>query len=164
MRSAKPNGMATRISEHEAVHHRRTQFAHRREKRKIYCGMIPRELLEYFQLPRIDTPQFKALTDFKFAAGSSNVEMALFHKLNFPDPILYGHLTDTVNGQIHILLYVLNDPTAPRFRRGHHAGWSRTQFGTLKRNLESERARSKRVSLRGRYDASENVEAGCDRF
>jgi hypothetical protein len=110
------------------------------EKRKIYCGMIPRELLEYFQLPRIDTPQFKALTDFKFAAGSSNVEMALFHQLNFPDPILYGHLTDTVNGQIHILLYVLNDPTAPRFDVDIMPDGSATQFGTLKRNLEAERA------------------------
>ena len=61
------------------------------EKLKIYCGMIPRELLEYFQLPRIDTPQFKSLTQFNFAPGSSNVEMSLFHQPNFPDPILYGH-------------------------------------------------------------------------
>ena len=80
------------------------------EKRKIYCRLIPRELLEYFHLPKTDVPQFELLTQFQFAPGSSNVEMSLFHEMNFPDPILYGHLTDTVNGQIHVLLYVLNDP------------------------------------------------------
>jgi hypothetical protein len=37
------------------------------------------------------------------------------HKIDFPDPILYAHLTDTINGQIHVLLYILNDPDSPRF-------------------------------------------------
>ena len=110
------------------------------EKLKIYCGLIPRELLEYFQLPRIDTPQFKSFTQFKFAPGSSNVEISVFHRPNFPDPILYGHLTDTVNGQIHILLYILNDPASPRFDVDKMPDGSATQFGTLRRNLEAESA------------------------
>ena len=29
-----------------------------KEKRRIYCGLIPRELLEYFQLPQIESPEF----------------------------------------------------------------------------------------------------------
>ena len=29
------------------------------EKRRIYCGLIPRELVEHFHLPKIDTPQFE---------------------------------------------------------------------------------------------------------
>ena len=110
------------------------------EKRRIYYGLIPRELLGYFQLPRIDAPQFDLFTQFQFAPGSSNVEMSLFHEVNFPDPILYGHLTDTVNGQIHVLLYVLSDPASPRFDVDRMPDGRATQFGTLTRNLEAEQA------------------------
>ena len=111
-----------------------------KEKRRIYCGLIPRELLEHFHLPGIDAPQFDSFTQFQFAPGSSNVEMSLFHELNFPDPILYGHLTDTVNGQIHVLLYILNDPASPRFDVDRMPDGRATQFGTLTRNLEAEQA------------------------
>src|ERR1700690_2362009 len=110
------------------------------EKRRVYYGLIPRELLEYFQLPRIVAPQFDSFTQFRFAPGSSNVELSLFHKPNFPDPILYGHLTDTLNGQIHILLYVLNDPGSPRFDVDKMPDGRATQFGTLTRNIEAEQA------------------------
>jgi hypothetical protein len=110
------------------------------EKRRIYYGLIPRELLGHFQLPRIDAPQFDSFTQFQFAPGSSNVEMSLFHEVNFPDPILYGHLTDTVNGQIHVLLYVLSDPASPRFDVDRMPDGRATQFGTLTRNLEAEQA------------------------
>jgi len=110
------------------------------EKRRIYCGLIPRELLEQFHFPGIDSPQFNSFIQFRFDRGSSNVEMSLFHQPNFPDPILYGHLTDTVNGQIHILLYVLNDPDSPRFDVDKMPDGRLTQFGTLTRNLEAEKA------------------------
>jgi len=108
------------------------------EKRRIYDGLIPRELLEYFHLPKIDSSQFDSFTQFRFAPGSSNVEMSLFHQPNFPDPILYGHLTDTVNGQIHVLLYILNDPASPRFDVDKMPDGHATQFGTLTRNIEAE--------------------------
>ena len=110
------------------------------EKRRIYYGLIPRELLEYFQLPRIDTPQFDSLAHFRFAPGSSNVEMSLFHEPHFPDPVLYGHLTDTMNGQIHILLYIVNDPASARFDVDKMPDGRPTQFGTLTRNIEAEQA------------------------
>jgi hypothetical protein len=110
------------------------------EKRRIYCGLIPRELLEHFHLPGVDTPQFESLTHFKYASGSTNIEMSLFHRRDFPDPILYGHLTDTLNGQIHILLYILNDPDSPRFDVDKMPDGHPTHFGTLTRNLEAEEA------------------------
>jgi len=110
------------------------------EKRRVYCGLIPHELLEQFHLPPVDTPQFEPLTLFKFAPGTADVEMSLFHRRDFPDPILYGHLTDTVNGQIHVLLYVLNDPASPRFDVDQMPDGRPTRFGTLRRNLEAERA------------------------
>lgn len=108
------------------------------QKRAIYSRVVPRGLFERFNLPDAETTRFKSLFEFKFKPGSSDVELSLFHEQHFPDPILYGHLTDTVNGQIHVLLYVLNDPDAPRFNVDRLPDGSPTRFGTLKRNLEAE--------------------------
>ena len=109
-----------------------------KEKREIYARYIPRELTEKFDLPEL--AQDVDLLQFKFASGSSDVEMGLFHQAGFPDPLLYAHLTDTVNGQIHVLLYILNDPTAPRFDVDKMPDGSPTRFGTLRRNVEAEKA------------------------
>ena len=108
------------------------------EKRKLYARVIPSPLLERFHLPDSDSQRIQNFLHFKFAAGSSDVELSLFHEERFPDPILYGHLTDTLNGQIHILLYILNDPDSPRFNVDRMADGSTTKFGTLRRNLDAE--------------------------
>jgi hypothetical protein len=108
------------------------------EKRAIYGRYIPKELIEKFNLP--DPVKNHELLQFRFASGASDVEMMLFHKVGFPDPILYAHLTDTMNGQIHVLLYILNDPAAPRFNVDKMPDGSPTKFGILQRNIEAERA------------------------
>ena len=108
------------------------------QKRAIYARYIPQELIERFNLP--DLTAHKELLQFRFAEGASDVEMRLYHQAGFPDPILYAHLTDTLNGQIHVLLYILNDPNAPRFDVDRMPDGSPTRFGTLKRNLEAEKA------------------------
>ena len=108
------------------------------EKRGIYARYIPKELIEKFRLPALNGR--KDLLQFRFAEGSSDVEMRLYHQVGFQDPLMYAHLTDTMNGQIHILLYILNDPEAPRFDVDRMPDGSPTRFGTLKRNLEAERA------------------------
>ncbi len=108
------------------------------EKRAIYARYIPKELTQKFNL--IDLAQNQDLLQFRFASGSSDVEMRLYHQVGFPDPLLYAHLTDTLNGQIHILLYVLNDPNAPRFDVDRMPDGSPTRFGTLKRNIEAEKS------------------------
>jgi hypothetical protein len=41
---------------------------------------------------------------------------------------------------IHVLLYILNDPDSPRFDVDKMPDGSATKFGTLKRNLEAEKA------------------------
>ena len=108
------------------------------EKRAIYARYIPKELIEKFRLPEL--AHNKELLQFHFASGSSDVEMRLYHQVGFEDPILYAHLTDTMNGQIHVLLYILNDPEAARFDVDKMPDGSPTRFGTLKRNIEAERA------------------------
>ena len=109
-----------------------------KEKRAIYARYIPRELTERFHLPELT--QGEQLLQFQFASGSSDVEMCLYHQVGFPDTLLYAHLTDTLNGQIHVLLYVLNDPEAPRFDVDKMPDGSATRFGTFQRNLEAEKA------------------------
>lgn len=108
------------------------------EKRAIYGRYIPKELIEKFGLS--DPVKSPELLQFRFASGASDVEMMLYHQAGFPDPILYAHLTDTMNGQIHVLLYILNDPAAPRFHVDKMPDGSATKFGILQRNLEAERA------------------------
>jgi hypothetical protein len=108
------------------------------EKRAIYVRYIPKELIQKFKLPELTGN--KELLQFRFGEGASDVEMRLYHQVGFQDPVLYAHLTDTLNGQIHVLLYILNDPEAPRFDVDRMPDGSPTRFGTLKRNIEAEKA------------------------
>src|SRR5512146_2380562 len=110
------------------------------QKRKIYSDLIPDELLQRFGIDRsfIDA-QGRPLLQGTWAAGNPSAEISLFHAADFPDPILYGHLTDTLAGQVHILLYILNDPNSERFDVDRMPDGRPTRFGTLARNLEAEK-------------------------
>jgi len=110
------------------------------EKRKIYSRVIPDQLLDRFNLPKVNSTRLNSFLKFDFEPGSTDVEMSLYHDPRFPDPVLYGHLTDTINGQVHILLYILNDPDSPRFDVDRMPDGRKTRFGTLMRNLEAEQA------------------------
>jgi hypothetical protein len=109
-----------------------------KEKKEIYTRLIPQELLNRFNLPERKSQRLQSFIKFKFTPGQSDVELSLFHELRFPDPILYGHLADTLNGQIHVLLYILNDPDSPRFDVDKNPDGTPTQFGTHSRNLIAE--------------------------
>src|ERR1044071_6905698 len=108
------------------------------EKRAIYTRYIPQELIQKFDLPELT--HHKELLQFRFAEGSSDVEMRLYHQVGFQDPVLYAHLSDTLNGQIHVLLYILNDPASQRFDVDRMPDGSATKFGIFQRNLEAELA------------------------
>ncbi len=110
-------------------------------KCKIYGDVIPDALLERFGIDRsFADAQGRRLLQCRWAAGNPSVEIALFHKADFPDPILYGHLTDTLTGQIHVLLYIVNDPASERYDVDRMPDGEPTEFGTRMRNLEAERA------------------------
>ena len=108
------------------------------EKRAIYARYIPDELIQRFSLS--DLINNEDLLKFRFAPGSSDVEMMLHHQKDFPDPILYAHLSDSLNGQIYILLYILNDPASPRFDVDKMPDGRPTQFGIRIRNIDAEEA------------------------
>ena len=110
-------------------------------KRAVYSRMIPERLLDRFQLDESLIDQHgNDLLHLNCPAEGAAVEMALYHQVGFPDPVMYGQITDTLNGQIHVLLYILNDPESPRFDVDRTADGEETKFGTVKRNLEAEYA------------------------
>jgi hypothetical protein len=112
-----------------------------KEIREIYTRVIPRGLINKFDLSDSFLDEDgNDLVRIRCSPGSPTVEMSLFHRAHFPDPILYGHLTDTLTGQIHVLLYILNDPESPRFDVDRLPDGRPTVFGTRFRNINAEHA------------------------
>lgn len=110
------------------------------EKRRIYSQVVPQALCQRFDIPPLDSKEAEDFLKFKYNSGASDMELYLYHKPGFQDPLLYGHLADTLAGQIHILLYIVNDPASPRFDVDRMPDGSMTRFGTLQRNLPAEEA------------------------
>ena len=111
------------------------------QQREIYHDLIPPGILDRFQLsPYLVDKEGHDLLNAVGPASSSSVEIFLYHQHGFPDPVLYGHLTDTLNGQIHVLLYIMNNPDSPRYDVDKLPDGTPTRFGTEHRNLEAELA------------------------
>ena len=109
------------------------------EQREIYLDLVAPGILDRFQLsPYLVDADGNDLMIIQGPAGSSSVEIFIYHEHGFEDPILYGHLTDTLNGQIHVLLYIMNNPDSKRYDVDRLADGTSTQFGTVERNLEAE--------------------------
>lgn len=111
------------------------------EKREVYARFIPEALRQRFGLPPgfVDAEGRDLLT-LRCAPGATDVVVDLRHVHGAQDPLLYAHLTDTVTGQVHVLLYIVNDPESPRFDVDRMPDGSPTEFGTFRRNLEAEAA------------------------
>jgi hypothetical protein len=111
------------------------------ERQEIYARFIPQALMESFGIPAtfIDA-QGNPLLDVRGEPGSADVTIELRHQHDAYDPLLYAHLADTVNGQIHVLLYIVNDPEAIRFNVDRMPDGTPTRFGIFQRNLEAEKA------------------------
>ncbi|MFC1996538.1 hypothetical protein ACFLXI_02885 [Chloroflexota bacterium] len=109
------------------------------QKRAIYTRVLPPELIDKYHInPNLIDDQGRDLFNINCPAGSASAEISLYHQYGFPDPVLYGHITDTINAQIHILFYVLNDPYAPRFNIDRTPDGRLTQLGAKHRNIEVE--------------------------
>jgi len=109
------------------------------EKRAIYARVLPTELLKKYEIdPSLIDEQGRSLFLINATPGSSTAEIFLYHQHGFIDPILYGHITDTINAQIHILFYILNDPYAVRYDIDRLPNGQLTQLGTKYRNIEAE--------------------------
>jgi len=109
------------------------------EKLAIYTRLLPQPLLDRFDLtPPFVDHQGNSLLILHCPAGSMDAELKLYHRVDADDPVLFGHISDTINGQVRMLLYVINDPDSPRFDVDHMPDGTPTIFGTNQRNLEAE--------------------------
>ncbi|MGB2895733.1 MAG: hypothetical protein WBB65_06160 [Anaerolineales bacterium] len=109
------------------------------EKEAIYTRFIPDILLQQFNLQAdfIDE-EGQSLLTLRFSEGSTDVVLDLRHEFGAQDPLLYTHLSDTMNGQIHVLLYIVNDPNSPRFGVDKMPDGTPTEFGVFRRNIAEE--------------------------
>ena len=111
------------------------------EKQALYGSLIPPELLDRFGIGAdLRDAGGHDLAEFRCEEGTTDVVVVLRHTSAAPDPLLYAHVTDTVSGQIHVLLFIVNDPESPRFDVDRLPDGQPTQFGLLRRNLEAEEA------------------------
>lgn len=113
-----------------------------KEKEALYSRFIPDVLLQQFDIdPDFHDAEGRSLLTFNYNAGTTDVVLDLRHKYGDQDPLLYTHLTDTMNGQIHVLLYIVNNPHSPRFNVDTMPDGTPTEFGLFRRNLlEEEKA------------------------
>jgi hypothetical protein len=111
------------------------------EKRSIYFRFVPHVLRELYHIsPDMTDHMGRSLVRLQAEPGSSDVILELKHAYGAEDPTLYAHLTDTVNGQIHVLLYITNDPDTPRYDVDRMPDGTPTEFGTRLRNVPAEEA------------------------
>jgi hypothetical protein len=114
------------------------------EKRETYCRFIPRALLERFGIScNLEDDQGRSLLRLECEKGSTDVILDLRHEVGALDPLLYAHLTDTMHGQIHVLLYVVNDPVSERYDVDKMPDGTPTEFGSFQRNIPAETAAMK---------------------
>jgi hypothetical protein len=114
----------------------------RDEKERFYAGLLPPTLLQRFQIDAqtLTGPGGHKLLTITGSEGASSVELDLRHAPGAPDPLFYGHFADTMNGQLLVLLVMINDPEGPRFDVDRMPDGTKTQFGTFQRNLGAEEA------------------------
>jgi hypothetical protein len=63
------------------------------EKRTIYTRVIPPELLDKFNLsPFLVDTDGHDLLHLNAPAGSTSLELSLYHEHGFSDPIIYGQI------------------------------------------------------------------------
>lgn len=113
----------------------------KQEKRDIFIRLIPEEVFDRFNLsPDLFDDQGHDLVKIKGEVDSQSLELSVYHEHGFEDPIIYSHLTDTLNSKIHVLLYIMSNPNSPRFNTDQMPDGTDTVFGTQVRNLEAEQA------------------------
>jgi hypothetical protein len=78
------------------------------------------------------------VVQFRCPKGSRAFELAVRRRASDRDPMLFLNMADTFNNRLIVLLVVINDPDAPRFDTDYDAEGSRTQFGTVSRNIGEE--------------------------
>jgi hypothetical protein len=109
-------------------------------KRRLYGSILPEPLLARFGINPVTfcDAAGRSLFTIRAAPGTPSAELDLRHAVDAPDPLAYLHVADTMNRQVTVLLFVINDPSAPRFDVDRLPDGTKTRFGTETRNIAAE--------------------------
>jgi hypothetical protein len=106
----------------------------------IYRTLIDEELLARYQIDPLTfiNPLGQTVVTIDASPRIGTVEIKIWRQFGDRDPVVYFQLADTANDQLNVLLFVVNDPDAPRFNVDRDWGGEPTKFGTLARNIPAE--------------------------
>jgi len=106
----------------------------------IYRTLVYDELLARYHINPLTfrNSQGEAVVHIDASPRIGAVEIKIWRQLSDRDPVVYFQLADTANDQLAVLLFVVNDPDAPRFDVDRDWGGEPTKFGTLTRNVPVE--------------------------
>jgi len=109
------------------------------QKEAIYRALIPPEALLRFGVPlSLTDDEGRSLLSCKCERGTGSLTLALRHRWDFVDPVLYLEMTDTPNNQLEVLLFIVNDPESERFDVDCMPDGRPTNFGVDCRNVAEE--------------------------
>jgi len=109
------------------------------QKETIYRQLIPPEALTRFGIPLSLTDQEqRPLLTCVCEPGTCSVSLALRHRWDAQDPVLYLEVADTPHNQLEVLLFVVNDPDSERFNVDRMPDGRPTNFGIDCRNIAEE--------------------------
>lgn len=108
------------------------------QKEAIYRSLIPAEALLRFGLPPTLLQDGRPLLNCICAPNTSSVSLSLWNRPDARDPVLYLEMADTLNNQLEVLLFIVNDIESPRFDVDRMPDGRPTSFGTSCRHIAEE--------------------------
>lgn len=109
-------------------------------KLEFYYTLLPTAVLARYHIDpeTMEGPLGRLEIRIDAPPGGGAVKIDVRSSIDPRDPVLFLHLADTPHGQLEILLFVVNDPTAPRFDVDRDWEGNPTKLGTLRRNIPEE--------------------------
>jgi len=105
----------------------------------IYRTLIPDWVFPMFGInPDDHTLAGRQVIYLRCPAGSSTVEMSVYHAPDAAEPVIYLHMGDTFTAQLIVLLVMISDPASPRFTVDADENGAPNQLGTRTRNIPEE--------------------------
>jgi hypothetical protein len=108
-------------------------------KDAIYQTLIPAWVYSMFGIHADNTIRGSRVIHTRCPAGSSTVELSIYHAPEASEPAIHLHMGDTLTSQLIVLLIVINDPASPRFDVDVDEHGRPNQLGTRGRNIPEER-------------------------
>jgi len=108
------------------------------QRRQIFYHLVPLDVLLRLGIDSetLQDEQGRPLVAYRPSDASG--ELFLRHRWDAEDPVLYLHLADTINNQIEVLLFTVNDPDSERFDVDQLPDGTPIHFGTQTRNVAEE--------------------------